>query len=86
MAERLQSRLDELRNELAKGQAELDKVERQRIYLRETMLRISGGIQILEELLLGGSDVHSQGSQLDSEHSSRTQTEGIHRIADAVRK
>jgi hypothetical protein len=33
------------------GQSELDKVERQRGYLHETLLRIGGAIQVLEELL-----------------------------------
>jgi hypothetical protein len=44
-------RLTALRKELEIGQAEPDKVERQRTYLRETMLRINGAIRVLEELL-----------------------------------
>jgi predicted nuclease with TOPRIM domain len=48
---RLQSRLDALRTELAKGQTRLREVEREAAYLRETLLRISGAIQVLEELL-----------------------------------
>ncbi len=51
MQEEIQARLEMLRKELEKGQVELQKVESQRLYLRETMLRISGAIQVLEELL-----------------------------------
>jgi predicted nuclease with TOPRIM domain len=47
----IQARLEELKKELETGQAELQKVEAQRAYLNETMLRISGAIQALEELL-----------------------------------
>lgn len=51
MREHMQARLEMLRKELAKGQVELQKVESQRTYLHETLLRISGAIQLLEELL-----------------------------------
>lgn len=51
MREHMQTRLEMLRMELAKGQVELQKVESQRTYLHETLLRISGAIQLLEELL-----------------------------------
>jgi predicted nuclease with TOPRIM domain len=47
----VQTRLEELKKELEAGQAELRKVEAQPTYLHETMLRISGAIQALEELL-----------------------------------
>ena len=50
--ERIQTRLEALRKEIEIGQAELEKVENQRTYLRETMLRISGAIKVLEELLV----------------------------------
>jgi hypothetical protein len=48
---RIQARLESLRQELEKGQAELQKVEAQRAYLQEAVLRISGAVQVLEELL-----------------------------------
>jgi len=51
MREHMQARLEMLRQELEKGQVELQKVESQRTYLQETLLRISGAIQVLEELL-----------------------------------
>ena len=51
MREHMQARLEMLRKELEKGQVELQKVENQRTYLHETLLRISGAIQVLEDLL-----------------------------------
>jgi hypothetical protein len=50
--EQIQTRLEALKKEIEIGQAELEKVENQRTYLRETMLRISGAIKVLEELLV----------------------------------
>jgi len=47
----VQTRLEALKKEFETGQIELEKVEKQRTYLREMMLRISGAIRILEELL-----------------------------------
>ena len=47
----IQARLEELKKELEAGQVELQKVEMQSTYLRETVLRISGAVQVLEELL-----------------------------------
>jgi hypothetical protein len=51
MREQIQARLEELKKELETGHAELQKVEMQRTYLHETVLRISGAVQVLEELL-----------------------------------
>ena len=51
MREQIQARVEALKQEFETGQAELQKVEAQRTYLHETMLRISGAIQALEELL-----------------------------------
>jgi hypothetical protein len=52
MREQVQARLEALKEELETGKAELQKVEMQRTYLQETVLRISGAVQVLEELLL----------------------------------
>jgi hypothetical protein len=51
MREQIQARIEALKRELETGQAALENVERQRAYLRETTLRITGTIQVLEELL-----------------------------------
>jgi hypothetical protein len=65
MREQMQARLEELKKELETGQAELQKVEMQRAYLRETVLRIDGAIQVLEELLTR----QPQGQQNEPAHS-----------------
>jgi hypothetical protein len=51
MEELARARLESLRKELDVGQVELQKLETQRAYLRETLLRIDGAMQVLEELL-----------------------------------
>jgi hypothetical protein len=61
MREHMQARLELLRQELEKGQVELQKVESQRKYLQETLLRISGAIQVLEELLAEGQPAEQNG-------------------------
>lgn len=50
MCDQLQARLASLKTEYERGQVELDNLDKQRTYLRETLLRISGAIQVLEEL------------------------------------
>ena len=57
MREQMQARLEVLKQEFEAGETELEKVEKQRAYLRETLLRIGGAIQVLEELLAGGPSV-----------------------------
>jgi hypothetical protein len=51
MKEQLQKRLEELRAEFEAGQKMLTELEAKRENLRQTLLRISGAIQILEEEL-----------------------------------
>jgi len=51
MQEQLRLRLDELKKEFETGQSRFQELERQQTHLRETLLRISGAIQILEEML-----------------------------------
>lgn len=51
LRERTQQRLTELRSEYEAGQNMLADLETRHAALRETLLRISGAIQVLEELL-----------------------------------
>lgn len=46
----LEQKLQELRYEYAKGQQQLAQLDQRRQELRDTMLRISGAITVLEEL------------------------------------
>jgi hypothetical protein len=50
MQHQVQSRLDALRHEMKVGRERMQDLERQLAQLRDTMLRISGAIQVLEEL------------------------------------
>ena len=51
--EEVRARLEALRREVDRGQAELKEVELRRKYLHETLLRIDGAIQVLQELAEG---------------------------------
>jgi predicted nuclease with TOPRIM domain len=79
MREQMQTRLEALRKEFETGQAELEKVERQRTHLRETMLRISGAIQVLEELLAEGQPIGQNGSGPGATQSTITQANETNR-------
>jgi hypothetical protein len=61
--QQVQMRLEVLKKELESGQAELEKVEKQRAYLHETLLRISGAVQVLEELLAEGQPTGQDGAE-----------------------
>ena len=47
----LAARLQELRGELARGEAQLAELDQRRAALRDTLLRISGAVQVLQELV-----------------------------------
>jgi peroxiredoxin len=76
--EQMQARLETLKKEFETGQAELEKVEQQRVYLRETLLRIGGAMQVLEELLGEGQPVeHRNGSGPTEVRSEPTETRQV---------
>jgi hypothetical protein len=50
MREQLENRLSDLRKEFEEGQKMLSELDSRRENLRQTLLRISGAIQVLEEL------------------------------------
>lgn len=62
MREQLQTRLAELQHDLEVGERRLAQIDQERAQLRDTMLRISGAIQVIEELLAAPSsadgDIH----------------------------
>jgi prefoldin subunit 5 len=46
----MHDRLQQLKKELQKGEQEMARLDQNRQQLRDTMLRIAGAIQVLEEL------------------------------------
>jgi hypothetical protein len=57
MIDELKARLAELKREYELGDGQLRDLTRQEATLRETLLRISGAIQVLEELLSKAAEV-----------------------------
>jgi hypothetical protein len=51
MDDQIVERLEKLRVELLKGERQLEALERERQETRDTLLRISGAIQVLDEML-----------------------------------
>jgi tRNA U55 pseudouridine synthase TruB len=49
MQDVIRTRLETLREEMSKGRERLQELEQQQQQLRDTLLRISGAIQVLEE-------------------------------------
>lgn len=56
MKEQLKTRLTELKGEFASGQQVLADLEAKQVNVRETLLRIAGAIQALEELAKANSE------------------------------
>lgn len=63
MRDKLEQRLDELKSEFESGQNSLNELEAKKQNLRETLLRISGAIQVLEEEL--AKDSPKEGAEDD---------------------
>lgn len=53
MQEKIETRLNELREEYASGQKVMAELQSRQADLHQTLLRISGAIQVLEELSKG---------------------------------
>jgi len=54
------NRLEDLKREFEKGKQRLEALDRERQEVRDTMLRISGAIQVIEELLSHQSPANPQ--------------------------
>jgi prefoldin subunit 5 len=52
MTEQIQQRIEQLRQELESGQRLLSELDLRRADLRDSLLRVSGAIQALEELTI----------------------------------
>lgn len=73
MRERLEQRLAELRAEFERGQQTLDELETKATTVRQTLLRISGAIQVLEEEL---GDTGQNSSEQEDETVTGSATAG----------
>jgi predicted nucleic acid-binding Zn-ribbon protein len=62
MREKTERRIEELREEFAFGQQKLAALESEANDVRSTLLRISGAIQVLEELLRPDAESASEGA------------------------
>lgn len=65
--QQLQDRLESLQKEFEIGQGRLKELEKEEAYIRETLLRIAGAMQVLKELLqedaaAKSAEVHDQAS------------------------
>jgi hypothetical protein len=67
MRERLKQRLAELRGDFERGQQTLDQLETQATTVRQTLLRISGAIQVLEEVMGDTGQPFGNSSELSVE-------------------
>jgi chromosome segregation ATPase len=65
MREQLEQRLQELRAEFERGQQMLAELEEKRDTMRESMLRISGAIQVLEEELRKAYQAEQNGGEVE---------------------
>jgi hypothetical protein len=63
MKEQLTERLGKLREEFAAGQKMLADLEGKQANLQQTLLRISGAIQVLEELLAQEPPPEAEGTE-----------------------
>ena len=70
MKERMERRLDELRQEYDDGHRMLAELEQKRLNLEQTLLRISGAIQVLEELVHEDA-AEGNGEALEGAHAPR---------------
>ena len=73
MHDTIQQRMETLRKELEKGQQHGHMLEQELTQVRETMLRISGAIQVLEEIQKETAPV-SEGSEQNGSTPDRAAT------------
>ena len=76
MIEELQQRLLELKTEFESGQKMLIELETKQGGLRDSMLRISGAIQVLEELLKDKLEQNNLDASKDT-HALEEQSIGV---------
>jgi uncharacterized coiled-coil protein SlyX len=75
MREQLEKRLQELKAEFGKGEQTLQELEAQAATVRQTLLRITGAIQALEELLSEEQPAEHDGAVPNQERHATIQAE-----------
>ncbi len=65
--EQLQKRLEELKSEFDSGQKMIAEFEKKRSDLEVTMLRISGAVQVIEEMLKQDQEEEPEPANIESE-------------------
>ncbi|MDZ8104392.1 MAG: hypothetical protein RM338_02025 [Nostoc sp. DedQUE12a] len=65
MRQQLENRLQQLKAEFASGQKVIADLEAKQINVRETLLRIQGAIQVLEEELTKNNGLVSEPEKLE---------------------
>lgn len=65
--DKFEKRLQELKSEFESGQKRLTDLESQQTNLKITLLRISGAIQVLEELMAQPDGVEENNSHVSNE-------------------
>jgi uncharacterized coiled-coil protein SlyX len=73
MREQLQARLQELKTEFGKGEQTLQELEEQVATVRQNMLRISGAIQVLEEVLADGDYIRDDAEVTDEGRAAKVE-------------
>ena len=72
MKQLLEQRLKELRDQFESGQKMMAELESKQANLRDTLLRISGAIQVLEELIATESSIGEMQEQIGQSQELRT--------------
>ncbi len=62
LGRRLEDRLADLRSKLQLGQRRLRELEQEQAVLQQQVLRISGAVQALEEVLMGAANTDAGGT------------------------
>jgi ABC-type transporter Mla subunit MlaD len=70
MREQMEQRLQELRSEFESGQKLLAELDAKQTHLRSSLLRISGAMQVLEELLSQEASVHQPSDTVEPQNTS----------------
>lgn len=64
--DRIEQRLRELTTEIAKGNQQLEALEQRRTEIEQTLLRLSGAVQVLTELLDTHDSASSESARAES--------------------